>query len=97
MIEFLARLFGTVLVADLKAAKQDRLLERSQQAVRTDVLTGLLNRHGWKQSVVTEEVRAKRYGSPACVLIVDLDGLKQTNDTSSRACWHGDLIRSASQ
>jgi diguanylate cyclase (GGDEF)-like protein len=95
LIEFLARLLGTVLVADLKAAKQARLLERSQQAARTDVLTGLLNRHGWEQSVATEEARAKRYGSPACVLIVDLDGLKQVNDTKGHV--HGDaLIRSAS-
>jgi len=95
LIEFLTRLLGTVLFADLKAAKQARLLERSQQAARTDVLTGLLNRHGWEQSVATEEARAKRYGSPACVLIVDLDGLKQVNDTKGHV--HGDaLIRSAS-
>jgi len=95
LIEFLTRLLGTVLFADLKAAKQARLLERSQQAARTDVLTGLLNRHGWEQSVAIEEARAKRYGSPACVLIVDLDGLKQVNDTKGHV--HGDaLIRSAS-
>lgn len=95
LIEFLTRLLGTVLFADLKAAKQARLLERSQQAARTDVLTGLLNRHGWEQCVAIEEARAKRYGSPACVLIVDLDGLKQVNDTKGHV--HGDaLIRSAS-
>lgn len=95
LIEFLTRLLGTVLFADLKAAKQARLLERSQQAARTDVLTGLLNRHGWEQSVAIEEARAKRYGSPTCVLIVDLDGLKQVNDTKGHV--HGDaLIRSAS-
>lgn len=95
LIEFLTRLLGTVLFADLKAAKQARLLEHSQQAARTDVLTGLLNRHGWEQSVAIEEARAKRYGSPACVLIVDLDGLKQVNDTKGHV--HGDaLIRSAS-
>lgn len=95
LIEFLTRLLGTVLFADLKAAKQARLLEHSQQAARTDVLTGLLNRHGWEQSVAIEEARAKRYGSPTCVLIVDLDGLKQVNDTKGHV--HGDaLIRSAS-
>lgn len=95
LIEFLARLLGTVLIADLKAAKQARLLERSQQTARTDALTGLFNRHGWEQSIATEEARAKRYGSPACVLIVDLDGLKQINDTKGHV--YGDaLIRSAS-
>ncbi len=95
LIEFLARLLGTVLIADLKAAKQARLLERSQQTARTDALTGLFNRHGWEQSIATEEARAKRYGSSACVLIVDLDGLKQINDTKGHV--YGDaLIRSAS-
>jgi diguanylate cyclase len=94
LIELLARLLGAVLDSKLKEMEQTRLLERTQQEALTDALTGLLNRHGWEKTITTEEVRARRYGSPACVLIVDLDDLKQINDVRGHA--QGDaLIRSA--
>jgi diguanylate cyclase (GGDEF)-like protein len=94
LIELLARLLGAVLDSKLKEVAQTRLLERSRQEALTDALTGLLNRHGWEKTIRAEEARTRRYGSPTCVLIVDLDDLKQVND----ACGHaqGDaLIRSA--
>lgn len=94
-VELLARLLGTVLSCDLKALEQARLLERTQRQALTDGLTGLLNRQGWEQSIVTEEERARRYGSPTCALIVDLDGLKQVNDSSGHAAGDA-LIRRAS-
>lgn len=96
MIELFATLLATILASDIKAMEQSRLLERSQQMAMTDALTGLLNRHGWEQSIAAEEARARRYGSSACVLIVDLDNLKQINDNQGHA--QGDeLIRDAAQ
>lgn len=81
LIELLAKFLENLLDSDLKAIEQERLLERSKKKALTDALTGLLNRHGWDQHVTKEEARARRYGCPACVLIIDLDGLKQINDT----------------
>lgn len=85
MIMLLAKLLNTVLMADLNAVEQARLLTRTQRMALTDGLTGLLNRHGWDQSIAAEESRARRYGSSACVLIVDLDKLKEINDLSGHA------------
>lgn len=94
LIELLARLLGAILDSKLKEVEQARLLERTLQEALTDALTGLLNRHGWERTIAAEETRARRYGSPACVLIVDLDDLKQVNDAGGHA--QGDaLIRSA--
>jgi len=90
LIELLAKFLENTLDSDLKALEQARLLERSQKKAMTDALTGLFNRHGWDQHVADEEARAKRYGSPACVLIIDLDGLKQINDTKGHE--QGDSI-----
>ena len=95
-VELLARLLETVLEYDLRTVEQARLLERSQKEALTDELTGLLNRRGWEKQIAIEETRARRFGNPACVLIVDLDRLKEVNDTEGHA--QGDvLIHKAAQ
>lgn len=94
LVELLARLLSTVLTFDIMATRQARQLERVRQEAITDELTGLLNRRGWEQHVATEESRARRYGNPACVMIIDLDDLKEVNDSLGHA--EGDeLIRRA--
>ena len=85
LLQTLARLLVTILEAELQALEQSRLLERVQKDAVTDPLTGLLNRRGWDQRLEHEEARARRYGSPACVFSVDLDDLKDTNDSAGHA------------
>ncbi|WEJ62657.1 sensor domain-containing diguanylate cyclase [Thiomicrorhabdus lithotrophica] len=85
VIELLARFLGTVLESDLKALEQERLLERIKQEVLTDELTNVFNRRGWDKAVELEEERARRYGNPVCVMIIDLDGLKSINDNQGHA------------
>lgn len=58
---------------------------RFQHLSRTDGLTGLLNRRGWNECLGEEERRAQRHGHPSCVMIADLDGLKETNDQEGHA------------
>jgi len=48
---------------------------------RTDTLTGLLNRRGIYEQLEAERHRAKRLEIPLSVAMIDLDGLKQINDT----------------
>ncbi|HEY9718549.1 MAG TPA: diguanylate cyclase [Trichormus sp.] len=54
--------------------------EREQQAV-TDGLTGVANRRSFTETFSREFERAKRYGEPLSLVIIDLDLLKKINDT----------------
>ena len=48
---------------------------------REDVLTGLHNRRAFDDDIDRELARAKRHHFPLTVIMADLDGLKQVNDT----------------
>lgn len=94
LVELLARLLATLLGAEQKANRMARLYEKVEAEANTDILTGILNRRGWENQLSIEEARAKRYGTPCSVFVVDLNELKQINDTEG----HGkgdDLIRRA--
>lgn len=98
----LATMIATALVLRL-----GWLLNHQQQAARQasdmlrelcvrDPLTGLYNRRGWDQLASAEEARCRRTGDPACLISIDLDGLKWINDTQGHD--RGDaLIRHAAQ
>ena len=81
LIELLAQLLSRILQADTKAAEQARLTERLQTEALTDGLTGLYNRRGWDQLLDSEEERCAIYGYPACIIVIDIDGLKTVNDS----------------
>ena len=91
-----ARLLATVLVLELQSLEHQRRTERAQLAAGLDALTALANRRAWDQALVREEARCRRYGHSACVVVLDLDGLKEVNDT--RGHLAGDeLLRSCAQ
>lgn len=48
---------------------------------RTDPLTGALNRRGWEEALPRELARSRRLGVPVAMAMLDLDGLKQVNDS----------------
>jgi diguanylate cyclase (GGDEF)-like protein len=96
LVELLGRLLSGTLVNDLRLAEQARQIERLQVQAMTDGLTGLTNRRAWDMLLEAEEARCRRYGHGACVLSIDLDGLKTVNDNEGHA--KGDeLIRCAAQ
>jgi len=55
-----------------------------------DPLTGLYNRRSGEQRLTEEISRAVRYQRPLTILLIDLDGLKQTNDRLGHAA--GDIV-----
>lgn len=66
--------------------KSNRALKESEAKLRelsiSDPLTGLLNRRGWQDSIAIQEKREKRnLAHGACIACIDLDGLKEINDT----------------
>jgi len=68
---------------------------RFEQLSKTDGLTGLLNRRGWNECLADEEHRAQRHGHSCCVIIADLDGLKEVNDRQGHAIGDELIRRSA--
>jgi diguanylate cyclase (GGDEF)-like protein len=51
----------------------------------TDPLTGLPNRRALRRHLAEEFDRSLRYGTPVSLLVIDIDGLKQLNDTDGHA------------
>lgn len=63
-------------------------LEERRRLAFTDVLTGLPNRTGFNETVINEDVGRNPWG----LLLIDLDNLKQVNDTFGHQAGD-DLIR----
>ena len=76
--------FGKVtrdMTARLHAQEeQAELLTRVEAIARTDSLTGLPNRRAWDEELMREMDRARRFGHPLAVAMLDLDHFKLFND-----------------
>ena len=59
----------------------DRALEHAARLSVTDGLTGLSNRRHFERTAATELQRARRFGEPFGVVLVDVDELKAVNDS----------------
>lgn len=81
LLDLLSSLLSAVLAGDLFATAAARELEQARREVDVDPLTGLLNRRGWDRYLEVEEERFRRFGDPACVVVIDLDRLEVVNDT----------------
>jgi diguanylate cyclase len=95
LVELLAGLLSTVLQSELRAIEAARKAERLEVEAHTDSMTGIFNRRAWDQLLAKEEKRCRRYGHSAAVLIIDLDGLKQVNDTLGHGAGDELIIRAA--
>jgi diguanylate cyclase (GGDEF)-like protein len=58
---------------------------RARDSARVDVLTGLGNRLAFDEALEAEVGRSRRAGATLSVVMLDLDGLKATNDVSGHA------------
>ncbi|AFG35232.1 diguanylate cyclase [Fervidobacterium pennivorans subsp. shakshaketiis] len=56
-------------------------IQKLEEASFRDPLTKLFNRRYFVMMLQAEIRRIKRYGGDSCVVMIDLDGLKQINDT----------------
>lgn len=96
LLDLLSSLLSSVLEADTAATDSARALERAVSDAETDPLTGLLNRRGWERWIEREEDRFRRFGDPACVIVLDLDRLKAVNDTEGHDAGDRYIRRAAS-
>src|SRR3954451_8768091 len=96
LVELLADLLGAVMAPERALDAERRRSERAERSSRTDALTGVGNRRLLDEVVAAEEARCARYGDPAGVLVLDLDGLKYCNDRQGHAAGD-ELIRQTGQ
>ena len=76
MVEVFADMLSGLLSAELHTSALAREAEAARSEALTDPLTGLANRRGWEVALAAEEERCRRYGATACVVAIELDGLK---------------------
>ncbi|MDQ7029224.1 MAG: diguanylate cyclase [Ardenticatenia bacterium] len=88
---FVMALAGHVAVAIENARLYQALLEAAQ----TEPLTGLYNRRHFEKQLKVEIERARRHQWPLSLVMMDLDGLKQVNDTFGHACGDRLLVATA--
>jgi GGDEF domain-containing protein len=62
------------------ALENERLYRRAEQQAIRDGLTGLYNHRHFQERLRQECRRAQRYGTPLCLLMLDLDDFKAFND-----------------
>jgi diguanylate cyclase len=96
LIELLASMLSAILDAELKLSEEVRRSEHLELESLVDPLTSLLNRRAWDRLLAQEEERCRRYGHSATVFVIDLDQLKEINDTSGHAAGDALLVRAAS-
>jgi diguanylate cyclase (GGDEF)-like protein len=83
------------LAAEVERLELELAAARSRMAaleVRAEIdpLTEILNRRGFERELARALAHTKRYGTPAALLYLDLDGLKPVNDGHGHAA--GDAV-----
>jgi two-component system, cell cycle response regulator len=71
----------TVIRVRYQDAKETEILDRIQEAVIRDPLTGVFNRRHFLERLEQEYAFARRHGTPVSVLMIDIDHFKKINDT----------------
>lgn len=79
--------FILILIANLHRAS---LVTELQHSARTDAKTGLLNSGGWQLLARQHLAQCAGAGTPATVLLIDLDHFKNVNDTYGHLA--GDVV-----
>jgi GAF domain-containing protein len=72
LIELLATLLSTVLTSESRTIDQMRREATSDDAQDLDAETGLLDGPAWERVLAAEEATARDFGSPACVVSIEL-------------------------
>ncbi len=89
------RLLAEVRELRKHVAELQQRIEQLDELAHQDVLMALPNRRGFMRELERLVARATRYGTPAAMLFVDLDGLKMINDTFGHQAGDQALIQVA--
>lgn len=97
LVDVQARLLSTLLAAEYRVLQEQRRAERAEADAEMDSLTGLRNRRGWERLLAAEEARCRRYGTPASIIVIDLDDLKRVNDTRGHRAGDALIVRAGNE
>jgi diguanylate cyclase (GGDEF)-like protein len=81
------------LISTATTSIEDRAALAAQAA--TDPLTGVGNHRTFHQRLNADLARARRYGTPVAVALIDVDHFKQVNDTHGHDAGDAALVRVA--
>jgi diguanylate cyclase (GGDEF)-like protein len=95
VLMFAAVLGSTALMGAWQARNHDRVRAELARMSRTDPLTGCLNRRGFEERARDAVELATAHGGSLAVVLVDLDGFKQVNDTRGHAAGDAVLCETA--
>jgi len=95
LLVLLSRLLTHALAADRHRQESTARVLEAELAADTDALTGIYSRRAWERLVADEAARFDRLADPIAVVVIDLDGLKQTNDEAGHAAGDELLIAGA--
>jgi diguanylate cyclase (GGDEF)-like protein/PAS domain S-box-containing protein len=84
-----------MLVHCLDISELKRAEGELQQLATHDTLTGLYNRRGFEEALGRHVANVSRYGLDGALLVLDLDGLKQLNDTEGHEAGDCALVTTA--
>lgn len=77
------------------AIENARLYARLEEEARTDTLTGIYNRRVFDRRMEEEHRRAKRYGKPYAIALLDIDYFKRVNDEHGHLAGDAVLVQLA--
>jgi diguanylate cyclase len=97
MVEVLADMLSGLLSAELHTSALAREADAARSEALTDAVTGLANRRGWETALAAEEERCRRYGATACVVAIELDGLRAPGVSSAAREAHDAVLVRAAQ
>jgi len=86
---------ATTIVFLLLSYALGRQADRLAELALTDALTGLCNMRAFQQRLDEELARARRYGHPLSLLMIDVDRLKEINDRAGHEAGSAALVRVA--
>lgn len=77
----LSEILDYAAAAEQTIAEQKAYITDLESMTSTDMMTGLLNKHGFEQEIDHAIARAKRFGEKSLFAYIDLDSFKALNDT----------------
>lgn len=89
-VQHAAAVVAHFIASERRREQAEALARRALTLAGTDALTQLGNLRAWRSALTDEQERARRYGGPTSLIVMDLDGLKKVNDGSGHRA--GDLL-----